>query len=119
MRNGRTYASKAEAEWAQQLELDPDIAFIQHQPRAEMSEGAGDVDYRPDFLVVANGFTSIDEVPGVLHCWYDEVKGVDTSAWRVKLQVYRKHGKIPLRIARKKGRKWTTEWVVPDGYATT
>lgn len=106
--NGVTYDSKAEAEWARNL----DIALrggaihcwlrqvtVPLVPKTSESKG---VSVRVDFQV----FTG----PG--RCYFDEVKGVETDKFKIVKELWCERGPCEMRVRTKKGKTWFCE-VVP------
>ena len=89
----RTYASKAEMERAQQLYdlLAADVIVeIIEQPRLCLGDPEGV--YIPDFLIIGrNG-----------DCHFEDVKGVETPKFKTDVKRWERHGRLPLRIVKKK-----------------
>lgn len=86
--NGRTYGSKAEMQYAQQLALDPDALVIIDQPKLRL--GVAENVYVPDFFVLRE--SSGPE--------YVDVKGHETAKFKRDKKLWRQHGRVPLRIVR-------------------
>lgn len=80
--NGRTYASKAEANWARYYheELKQGrIKALEEQPRVLLIPKPNKIEYVADFLITwANG-----EVE------YIDVKGVETSVFKLKHKLFK------------------------------
>ena len=92
--NGVRYASKAEA--ARAVELDAlqargTIDFWIGQPLFRL--GCAENTYRPDFLVYAESY--IDDP-----IWAEDVKGMETPAFRKNKRLWKAYGPCPLRIIR-------------------
>ena len=82
----RTYASKAEMIYAQQLAADPTITEVVEQPRVKLGE---DTFYRPDFLVIRDGDNH-----------YVDVKGMETAEFKRNKKLWAKYGRLPLWIVK-------------------
>ena len=100
--NGRTYASKAEAEYAatlDALQAAGEVVCWIPQPKFPLVPG---YTYTPDFLVirrdklVSNEYTILTITVEAV-----EVKGRDTTLFRRHVEMWRQHGRIPLRIVRR------------------
>lgn len=103
---GKTYASKAEMEYAKVLDGEMRAGLwdeIVEQPPIRL----GPVDYVPDFaLRKADRWT-----------WAD-VKGMETAAFRLKVKLWREYGPGELVIVKKSGKGFkVTERVVSKGKA--
>lgn len=94
---GRTYDSIAECEYARALwgrmEFG-DIRDVIPQPCVQLGE---DTVYRPDFFVVGG------LIAGSRDCYYVDVKGKETANFRRNKKLWRKYGRLPLHIVKKKG----------------
>ena len=94
--NGKTYDSKAEMERAEQLHKqmqEGEIIELIEQPSLWL--GVRENVYRPDFFVItAEG-----------EAYYEDVKGVETSAFRKNKKLWARYARLPLRVIkrRKKG----------------
>ena len=93
------YDSNAEREYGDVLELlriadPPEIVSFQHHPPAVVLVGS--VKWRIDYLVTTD-----------YECYYVEVKGMETSDYKVKLELYRslypQSGLLPLFVVKKYG----------------
>lgn len=95
----RTYASKAEMEYARLLNaimvLEKNIAFIREQPRIEL--GLPENIYVPDFAVWYVG----EDKP-----MFIDVKGMETPAFRRAKKLWAKYGPGRLRIIKRRGKKF-------------
>lgn len=101
--NGVSYASKSEALRANQLDLlmrAGDIRFWIGQPLFRL--GCPENTYRPDFLVVSQ-----DDV------WAEDVKGVETAAFRRNRRLWTKYGPCELRIIKRVRDAWAVETIAP------
>ena len=93
--NGVRCASKAEA--ARAMELDAlmyaygEIRFWIGQPIFRL--GCAENVYRPDFLVI--GGDNSDR-----NVWAEDVKGVETAAFKKNKRLWKAYGPCPLRIIR-------------------
>ena len=98
--NGKTYASKAEMEYAvmlhTQLERGQFILDYIEQPRVWL--GVRENVYVPDFLVVW-----ADRCPS-----YIDVKGVETAAFRRNKKLWSRYGRLELQVVKKKGKRFET-----------
>ena len=88
---GQVYDSAAEARRAQELDLLKAAGQVKEWRRPERvivwMSGQDRITYRPDFLVYgADG-----------HAWFEDVKGVQTEAFRIKAKLFRSHG-FELRV---------------------
>lgn len=84
--NGRTYASKAEANRAMDLDAllaAGEIDGWKAQPRVELEPG---IRCRPDF-----------EVWGKTH-WFEDVKGAETERFKLVKKLWRLHGPADLHV---------------------
>lgn len=94
----RTYASKAEMEyasWLWVLVVDGQITFIREQPRIEL--GLPENIYVPDFAVWYVG----EDKP-----MFIDVKGMETPAFRRAKKLWAKYGPGRLRIIKRRGKKF-------------
>lgn len=101
--NGVRYASKAEAQYAQVLDIllrSGQIIDWIGQPKVRL--GAPDMTYRPDFLVIPKG-----ERP-----YFVDVKGHETQRFRDIKKLWRCYARLQLRVVRK---GTVIEYVVPNG----
>ena len=95
--NGVRYASKAEAARAMELDLQITAGLIDFwigQPIFRL--GCAENVYRPDFLVVNYGAV------GGAHSaiWAEDVKGMETAAFKKNKRLWKAYGPCPLRIIR-------------------
>jgi len=94
---GVLYASKAEmlrAEYLDGLLRMGELIHVLEQPTYRL--GCAENRYRPDFLCFdADG-----------SAWVEDVKGVETPAFRRQLALWRKYGPCPLHVVRRKTRSW-------------
>lgn len=94
--NGRTYGSKAEMYYAQQLyklrEMGEVIEFVE-QPRTWL--GVPENVYVPDFFVV----------PKDGACYYVDVKGVETPKFKRDKKLWASYGRVDLVIVTCKNKK--------------
>lgn len=107
--NGKTYASKAEMQFAVHLHAmhaAGEFRMILEQPPIRL--GLPENTYRPDFMTVArNGDVE-----------FIDVKGQETQAFRKIMQLWREYGPGNLRVIRKAGGRmggWTTLYVLSGG----
>lgn len=104
--NGRTYASKAEMERAQQLRQfmeAGEVIEIVEQPRLWL--GVPENVYVPDFLVLWK-YGGAE---------YEDVKGVETAQFRRVKKLWAAYGRLPLRIVKKSGQRFRTSEVIQGG----
>lgn len=89
--NGLSYASKAEARRAAELDLlqrNGDILAWYRQVACYL--GVPENKYTPDFIVI-----------GAAGCvWFEDVKGMETAAFRRNKKLWKSYGRVPLRIIR-------------------
>lgn len=99
--NGKVYDSKAEMFYAKRLgtgvAMGVIVDYIEH-PRIRLGE---DTVYEADFLVV--------ETDGV---YYVDVKGHETPEFKRVKKLWRKYGRLPLRIVKRNGDGFETAQVV-------
>ena len=101
--NGRTYASKAECEYAKQLYIlrkgGNIIEFIE-QPRVWL--GVPENVYYPDFLIVS----------GISPSYFIDVKGVETPKFRHIKKLWEKYGHLNLHVVKKSGNRFKTTEII-------
>jgi hypothetical protein len=91
---GVRYASKAEAARAAALDLEITAGVVRFwYPHPRFRLGVPENVYEADFLVVA--------AAGTVYCWAEDTKGVDTAKFKHDKILWRKYGKIPLRVIRR------------------
>tara|TARA_R100000697_G_scaffold25631_1_gene33870 strand:- start:3131 stop:3505 length:375 start_codon:yes stop_codon:yes gene_type:complete len=101
---GRTFASKAEKEYALMLEDWVEIGIIQDyvcQPKVWL--GCHEYTYTPDFLVIPDGAGP----------HYVDVKGMETTSFKRTKKLWSAHGRLPLHVVKKRGKKFETSEVLP------
>ena len=101
------YDSKVEADRGAQLDLlqrAGEITDLQRQQCVQLSEAQ--VHWRLDFCYVEDGATI-----------YEEVKGIETEAYRLKRALWRVYGPATLRVMKRGngGRIVMTEEIKPTG----
>lgn len=93
--NGKVYASKAEMSYAVHLDSlirAGHVTEVVEQPRVCL--GIRENVYVPDFLVIV--------MHGNLgHAYYVDVKGAETQAFKKNVRLWRKYGRLPLRIVKR------------------
>ena len=102
---GRTYASKAEREYAQILWgrlAAGTIELLIEQPRLWL--GVPENVYVPDFFVLDTGKPH-----------FVDVKGVETPAFRKVMKLWANYGRCPLHIVKKSGSKFLTAQIIKGG----
>jgi len=101
----RGYASRIEAERADQLALLERAGAISNVTYNKSVQLGPDRKYKPDFRYVQNGQTI-----------WEEVKGVETDRYRDNKKLWRKYGPGLLRIVKRGtgGRLVVTEEIVPE-----
>lgn len=109
--NGISYASKAEAARAMELDLllrAGEIVEWIGQPTVRL--GIPENVYRPDFLVI--GKYSV-HYRRQIHCasWYEDIKGMETPKFRRDKKLWKVYGRLPLHII--KGGK-VVEVITPE-----
>lgn len=100
--NGWSYSSKAEAAYAQRLDLliaSGDVFIWLRQVGVDLGQ---DTRYHADFLVI--------EFDG--NIYFVDVKGVETTSWKRTKKLWRKYGVLPLHVV-KNGK--TVEVIEGDG----
>lgn len=98
MFQGRTYASKAERQYAELLWTcyrSGAISVLIEQPSLWL--GVPENVYRPDFFVIQGGEPR-----------FIDVKGVETPAFRKVKKLWQNYGQCALVIIKKKGTKFLT-----------
>jgi hypothetical protein len=107
MYNGVRYASRSEASYAAMLDVMQRCGQVRWwigQPRFRL--GIAENVYVADFLVQYDDDT----------CAAIDVKGVATSKFRRDCVLWRRYGRIPLKIVRReRGGSWSTETIWPPG----
>lgn len=102
--DGKVYDSKAEMLRAKQLRsyINMDLTYeVVEQPRVSL--GCRENIYVPDFLVIG---------PNGSH--YEDVKGMETAAFKKNKKLWAKYGRLPLHIlTRQRGGGWNTEIIEP------
>ena len=109
---GRTYASKAEREYAQSLfkmREDGLIAEFTEQPTCRL--GVAENVYRPDFLVLPSDQKS--------QPFFVDVKGQETTAFKRNKKLWASHGWLDLCVVKKYGGKFITTEVVHGRHSRT
>lgn len=107
--NGHTYASKAEAAYAQQLDLQlkADPPLIDGWRHGKPITLAGSIKYVPDFEVWQRPcYDHTDR-------WWVDVKGRETPAFRLKMRLWLETGPGKLITVKKSGNgfKIDQQWV--------
>ena len=90
-------------EYALQLETWVELGIILDyvcQPKCWL--GVVEYTYTPDFLVVPDGATP----------HYVDVKGMETTAFKRTKKLWAAHGRLPLHVVKKKGKKFETTEVI-------
>lgn len=91
---GITYASRAEAKRAMELDLmkqSGEISWWLRQVPVDIGEPGVDKPYRVDFLVCMGG-----------DVWAEDVKGVETASFRRHVRQWRLRGPFELHVIKKK-----------------
>lgn len=99
---GKVYASKAECIRAQELRMlmqAGEIRQVIEQPRFEL--GIPENVYIADFQVTDRDGT----------VWVEDVKGVETAKFKHNKRLWRRYGKCPLVLFKRKGDGWAKEIV--------
>ena len=101
--NGRTYGSKAEMRYAEQLYVLRDnghiIEFVE-QPRLWL--GVPENIYVPDFLVI----------PAEDDPYYVDVKGVETAKFKRDKKLWAAYGRLHLLVVKASGKKFEVAEVI-------
>lgn len=104
---GRSYDSTAERDYRQYLDLLVKAGLVRdimEQPRVFLSRA--EIPYKPDFV-----FDEVDSHTGLLVQGrvYVDVKGVETSEFRIKVKLWAVYGPSVLRIVKRGGKRqpWT------------
>ena len=119
--NGRTYASKAEMEYAKELYMlkkGGEILEFIEQPRLWL--GVPENIYYPDFFIIYRNSSVKDWVPGTnpkiedapSSPFYVDVKGVMTSKFRHTIKLWKNYGTLDLHIVKKKGKRFVTSEII-------
>ena len=90
--SGRLYDSKAERDRANELLLLQQAGQISDLREQTVVDLVAEITYRPDFDYLENG-----------RRLYEDVKGVETEAFRLKCKLWRHFGPGPLRVLKRKG----------------
>jgi len=102
--NGRSYASKAEAKRAWELDMlkrGGQVAEWIAQPRFQL--GCPENLYVADFLVVwVDGSVVVEDI-----------KGMETAAFAKNRRLWLHYGRLPLRILKAYRQAWKTETITP------
>ncbi len=108
---GRTFASKAEKEYAERLQRLLEHRIIAEwipQPVVGML-GCPENTYKPDFLVIPS--PEDGRFP-----YYVEVKGRETARWKKNKKLWLEYGRLELVVVNKKGKEFVeAETVTPKG----
>ena len=94
---GVKWSSLAELHYYETIK--DDFKEIELQPKIYLTDAK--ILYRPDFKVVINGKVV-----------YLEVKGMETSVWKIKKRLYRAYCKDELRIIKRSGKKFKVVEVI-------
>ena len=116
-RNGRSYASTAEKDRAEELLLLQEAGHISDLLAQPVVRLAGAVNYRPDFSYWEKAYVT---TPTSGRMIYEDVKGVVTERFAVICQLWAKWGPATLRITQRSGRKGgfrVTREILPKGEA--
>lgn len=111
--NGRTYASKAEMMYAQQLDaLKEARAIIEYIEQPKFRLGCPENVYVADFLV-----WELTDFEGynVIDCYVVDIKGVETPKFRHDRKLWAAYGMLPLHIVKRVGGKFKTVAVIEPG----
>lgn len=90
--NGRTYDSRAECVYAMGLWALLGIEYLEVLEQPRITLGLRECVYVPDFLVI--------EISGA--AYYVDVKGVETPKFKRDRRLYRRYGRLPLVIVKKR-----------------
>ncbi len=102
---GVVYASLAQAIRAAELDILIQIGDIRSwEPEPVFALGCPENKYKADFGVVNSD--------GSEHV--EEVKGAETPAWKKNKRLWKKYGKLPLKILKRRGNRWQTSWLIPE-----
>lgn len=113
---GKTYDSKAEMLYAQQLDLQMqagDVVEVIEQPRLWL--GVPENTYRPDFLVVPKGIAKRSDDWIAHPPYYVDVKGVETPAFKRIKKLWASYGRLDLHIVKRSGNGFRTVEVIEGG----
>lgn len=103
---GRTYASKAEMQYAQKLDALVRmgvLASVKPQPTVEL--GVPENKYRPDFICQTPEGAA----------YFVDVKGHETAKFKHDKKLWAAYGPAPLHIVKRKGRSFTTVEIIEGG----
>lgn len=104
--DGKVYASKHEKERAEEWAIllrNRLVLDVIEQPRLWL--GVRENVYVPDFLVIP---IRTDKDP-----WYEDVKGMETAAFKKNVKLWARYGRLPLHILTREGSSWKTEIITP------
>jgi hypothetical protein len=103
---GRTYASKAEkeyADWCRACHSSGAFQLVLEQVSIWL--GVPENTYRPDFFIIfADGSYE-----------FVDVKGVETAAFKKTVRLWKAYGPCRLRVVKRKGKGFATAYVVEKG----
>lgn len=108
--NGRTYASKAEMEYAKELYMlkkGGEILEFIEQPRLWL--GVPENVYVPDFFIVPNFPESPNDMK---YAYFVDVKGMMTTHFKQIIKLWRSYGTLDLHIVKKKGARFVTSDII-------
>ena len=108
--NGRTYASKAEMEYAKELYMlkkGGEILEFIEQPRLWL--GVPENVYVPDFFIVPNFPKSLNDMK---YPYFVDVKGMMTVRFKQIIKLWRSYGTLDLHIIKKKGSRFVTSDII-------
>ena len=91
--DGIKFDSKAERDYYLTVKSDPSIEVLECQPKIYLTRAR--ILYKPDFLIMHSG----------RKIWVD-VKGMETSVFRIKRRLWIQYGPGPLQIIKKKGKRF-------------
>ena len=110
--NGIIFASKAEKIRAMELdgmrlwmtgEIIPKIITVLYQPKFRL--GVSENVYVADFLVI----------PEDGKVWAEDIKGTETPKFKRDKRLWKRYGRLPLRILKRVRNGWSVQEIVPRG----
>lgn len=119
---GKVYPSKAEATAARDFSLNPNLTVVE---QVVYQLGCPENEFTIDFFIIDKVKPWLEQMlPGVdgmahlhrIQCqngYVVEVKGSETRDFRRCRVLWRKYGPVPMVVLKRKGDRWTREYVLP------
>lgn len=109
---GVSFPSMAErdrAEYLDSLIVAGEIDWYITQPRVFLGDSIEL--YRPDFMVHATETYGAASIREESYCWFEDVKGMETPAFKKIRKRWEKFGPAPLVVVKRSGKKWKEETI--------